>query len=136
MPKHARLLQLLADGRFHSGASLGRALGIGRSAVWKQIRSLEVMGVTVHAVRGKGYRLATSLELLDRGVILAAMNPANVKRLKEFVLLDGVDSTNRYLSQRAAGGFDAPCVCLAESQSAGRGRRGRRWVSPDRKSVV
>ncbi|RWG64170.1 HTH domain-containing protein, partial [Mesorhizobium sp.] len=64
------LLKLLKDGRFHSGQALGAGLGISRSAVWKQLQHLEAeLGLSVHKVRGKGYRLAKPLLLLDAAEI-------------------------------------------------------------------
>lgn len=122
-----RILQLLADGRFHSGAELGAALSVSRSAIWKQVRRLESLGLEVHAVRGRGYRLAEPLDLLDAEAIRQGL-PANAR-----VLLDRLDvhleleSTNRHLRQ--AGPLPGH-ACLAERQTGGRGRRGRPWVSP------
>lgn len=124
------LLRLLADGRFHSGTALGDAIGIGRGAVWKQIRSVRAMGLDVHAVRGKGYRLAAPLELLDREAILAGLERAPARRLRGIEIHYRIDSTNRYLMEKAGEGLEGPFLCLAESQSAGRGRRGRSWISP------
>lgn len=130
MHKLEPLLRLLADGRFHSGAALGDALGVGRSAVWKQVRAAGAMGLKIHAVRGKGYRLAAPLELLDRNLITAGLEKAGAHSLRGLEILYRVDSTNGYLMERAAGGLEGPYLCLAESQSAGRGRRGRKWSSP------
>jgi BirA family biotin operon repressor/biotin-[acetyl-CoA-carboxylase] ligase len=60
------LLKLLKDGRFHSGEALGAALGISRSAVWKQLQHLEAeLNLSIHKVRGRGYQLAAPLTLLD-----------------------------------------------------------------------
>lgn len=130
MHKLEPLLRLLADGRFHSGAALGGALGIGRSAVWKQIRAVEAMGLEIHAVRGKGYRLAAPLELLDRDLIAAGLESSRAGSLGGIEIFYRIDSTNRYLVERAAEGLEGPYLCLAESQTAGRGRRGRKWSSP------
>jgi BirA family transcriptional regulator, biotin operon repressor / biotin---[acetyl-CoA-carboxylase] ligase len=56
------LLELLKDGRFHSGQALGAALGISRSAVWKQLQQMEAeLGLSIHKVRGRGYQLAAPL---------------------------------------------------------------------------
>ena len=74
MSVRGQLLQLLADGRFYSGAWLGQSLGISRSAVWKHIRFLQARQVDIHAVRGRGYRLARPLELLSRQAIIKQMN--------------------------------------------------------------
>ncbi len=129
MPTRTALLRLLCDGRFHSGAELGAALGIGRSAVWKHVRALAGRGIEIHAVRGRGYRLAVPLELLDGPRILAALPPVWRGRLAGLEILQETDSTNRVLLARGEA-VPAPCACLAEYQSAGRGRRGRTWVSP------
>ncbi|VFM98509.1 MAG: BirA family transcriptional regulator, biotin operon repressor / biotin-[acetyl-CoA-carboxylase] ligase [Candidatus Kentron sp. G] len=130
MQQRYRLLALLSDGRFHSGEELGSSLGIGRGAVWKLVHSLKGMGIDTFAVRGKGYRLAEPMELLDRGRILAEMDPEAMGRLSELEILPEIDSTNRYLAERALKGLPDGHACFAEYQSAGKGRRGRDWVSP------
>ncbi|MDX1529734.1 MAG: bifunctional biotin--[acetyl-CoA-carboxylase] ligase/biotin operon repressor BirA [Gammaproteobacteria bacterium] len=130
MHKLEPLLRMLADGRFHSGAALGKSMGIGRSAVWKQIRAAEAMGLDIHAVRGKGYRLAAPLELLERAAIVAGLKSRQAGALGGIEIHFSIDSTNRYLMQRAADGLQGPFICLSEFQSAGRGRRGRSWTSP------
>ncbi|HEX7031301.1 MAG TPA: biotin--[acetyl-CoA-carboxylase] ligase [Gammaproteobacteria bacterium] len=122
-----RLLGLLSDGSFHSGEALGAALGISRGAVWKQVAALNALGLDVHRVRGRGYRLARPLELLDRERLLAGLEPAARERLDELFLFDSVDSTNTFLMQQDR---DAVVACIAEHQQAGRGRRGRDWISP------
>nr|VFJ62389.1 MAG: BirA family transcriptional regulator, biotin operon repressor / biotin-[acetyl-CoA-carboxylase] ligase [Candidatus Kentron sp. FW] len=130
MQQRYRLLRLLSDGHFHSGEVLGQALGIGRSAIWKLIRSLETMGIDVFAVPGKGYRLSAPITLLDRDRILAETGPEAAKLLSDIEILPEVDSTNDYLVTGASRGFRDGYVCFAEYQLAGRGRRGRHWVSP------
>jgi BirA family biotin operon repressor/biotin-[acetyl-CoA-carboxylase] ligase len=120
------LLKLLKDGRFHSGQALGAGLGISRSAVWKQLQHLEAeLGLSVHKVRGKGYRLAKPLLLLDAAEICAKEDcewPVH--------LFDSIDSTNAEALRSIGRGVEAPFLVLAERQLAGRGRRGRKWVSP------
>lgn len=130
MTQRERILRLLSDGRFHSGAALGETLGIGRSAAWKHIRAIRKLGLDVFAVRGKGYRLSAPVELLDRHQIMHRLEPHNAGRLRGVEVFFEIDSTNRYLMDHAARGGERPWLCFAESQSAGRGRRGRRWASP------
>lgn len=125
-----RLLQLLADGDFHSGEDLGRALGISRTAVWKQLQKLESQGMAVESVRGRGYRLPGGVELLDRERIFARLDAGVPSWISEFDLRESVDSTNRQALLRAAEGGAWGYVCAAEQQSAGRGRRGRSWSTP------
>lgn len=125
-----RLLELLADGRFHSGEALGAALGVSRAAIWKQLRPLQALGLELHAVRGRGYRCAQALELLSEERVRAALSTGSAARLAELSIYSEIDSTNTYLLRRAGGGAPSGSVCLAESQNAGRGRRGRTWFSP------
>jgi BirA family biotin operon repressor/biotin-[acetyl-CoA-carboxylase] ligase len=120
---------LLADGRFHSEQALARALDVSRSAVHAHIARLSELELEVHRVRGRGYRLAEPLDLLKREAILAELARAARARLAVLEILPVIDSTNAYLMQRPHldGGARA---CLAELQSAGRGRRGRSWLAP------
>ena len=126
-----QLLQILADGQFHSGTDLAEKLALSRSAVWKQINSLEEQGIAITAVNGKGYRLHTPLELLNKSLIHSLLNIATQQSLTEIEIHDQIDSTNCYLVAliNANPGTSAVC-CLAEQQTAGKGRRGRQWVSP------
>lgn len=125
-----QLLDRLADGRFHSGEALGSALGVSRMAVWKHLQALRELGVEFEVVRGKGYRLPASCELLSRRAIRAALSPHTRAQLGPLEVLLEVDSTNNWLREQARQGMDSGAVCLAELQHAGRGRRGRHWVSP------
>lgn len=122
-----KLLNLLKDGRFHSGQALGEALGVSRSAVWKQLQHLETeLNLTIHKVRGRGYQLAAPLALLESQAI-AGYSEGEVWPL---YIHDAIDSTNAEALRGVAQGRAAPFLVLAERQSAGRGRRGRQWVSP------
>jgi BirA family biotin operon repressor/biotin-[acetyl-CoA-carboxylase] ligase len=125
------LLKLLKDGRFHSGEALGAALGVSRSAVWKQLQHLEAeLGLSIHKVRGRGYQLSTSLVLLDPSEILRASSCEWLA-----LVYDSIDSTNAEALRLIERGQAAPFLVLAERQTAGRGRRGRKWVSPFAENV-
>lgn len=124
------LLAILSDGQFHSGEALGLALGVSRMAVWKHIRSLRECGVPLEVVRAKGYRLPAAVELLDASAIQDGLEPGTRERLARVDTFLEIDSTNTWLRQRALEGAPTGSVCVAEMQSAGRGRRNRHWVSP------
>jgi BirA family transcriptional regulator, biotin operon repressor / biotin---[acetyl-CoA-carboxylase] ligase len=124
------ILTVLSDGRFHSGEVLGRQLGLSKAAVWKQIRKLARYDLAVHAVNGKGYRLERPLEMLDGESIAAKLGESDSTRPAQFDLLLEAHSTNEVLARRLAQGSIHRHVCLAEFQSAGRGRAGRRWSAP------
>ncbi len=124
------LIDMLADGCFHSGEALGKRLGIGRAAVWKSLQQLPTLGLELHAVNGRGYRLACPIEHLNERSITSLLDAQVAKSIKELHLLPSIDSTSKYLKQLADTGAPSGTVCLAEYQSEGRGRRGRRWHSP------
>ena len=127
MPSPSGLLETLADGRFHSGEALARVAGVTRSAVWKQIGRLVDLGLDVQRVPGRGYRVQGGLDLLDAARIRAALGPAARAALEIIEVHRSIDSTNTQLGERVVARHAA---CLAEHQSSGRGRVGRRWVSP------
>ncbi|RJQ46114.1 MAG: bifunctional biotin--[acetyl-CoA-carboxylase] ligase/biotin operon repressor BirA [Gammaproteobacteria bacterium] len=129
MPYNRQLLALLADGGFHSGAALAHTLGVSRSAVWKAVHALSAHGVEVYAVPGRGYRLPAPLELLHGDTILAQLSPRARRMLDGLEVHDELDSTSQHLLRNAAA-WPGVHACLAERQTAGRGRRGRAWLSP------
>jgi BirA family biotin operon repressor/biotin-[acetyl-CoA-carboxylase] ligase len=125
----ATVLAALSADAAVSGSELAATLGVTRAAVWKQIEALRALGAPIEAAAGKGYRLTWAFEPLDATAIRAGMDPALRKRLGDPDIRWQVDSTSSTLLQNAASARDLS-VCLAETQSAGRGRRGRDWVSP------
>ncbi len=132
-----KLLSILSDDDFHSEESLSNALAVNHISVRRQLLSLSrCWGVKLHSVAGKGYKLAEPLELLDRDYIMDGIDP-NLQRLCSSVeIFSEVDSTNSYLISRIRKNTVGPgTVCMAEFQSAGRGRRGRQWISPFASSI-
>lgn len=130
MSKRIELLKILAQGGFHSGEALGRRLGVSRTAIWKYVKGLLEWGIDCHSVSGKGYRLAQPIELLSETDLAAAMDAEVLAQISSLEVLPNIDSTNRYLMERLPNNLNSGHVCLAEYQTAGRGRRGRDWVSP------
>ncbi|MCL7946044.1 biotin--[acetyl-CoA-carboxylase] ligase [Marinobacter sp. ATCH36] len=128
--KSRALLGLLADGKIHSGESLAAKLSISRTAIWKQIRRAMDEGIRIETIRGKGYRLLTEVDLLDQHQILQGLGVPHRSAI-ELTVLDEVDSTNAEIvrRRRESGTTQIP-VCIADCQTAGRGRRGRPWQSP------
>ncbi len=117
------LLAVLADGAFHSGEQIGAELGISRAAISQQIKSLRLLGLEIFSITGKGYRLNTPLELLNTEILqhLTAGAPIHTCAV--------IDSTNQYMMAQLERWQKGECL-LAETQTAGRGRRGRHWHSP------
>ncbi|WP_456379838.1 bifunctional biotin--[acetyl-CoA-carboxylase] ligase/biotin operon repressor BirA [Thiolapillus sp.] len=130
------LLRVLADGAFHSGETLAGQFSVTRAAIWKRVQNLSrVPGIDIQSVRGKGYRLPAALDLLDAEAILARIEPALRSRLSELQLLPVVHSTNEFLLNQCNPLLHSGHACVAEHQTAGRGRRGRQWISAFGKSV-
>lgn len=123
LPQRDRaLLEVMADGRFHSGEALGAAIGVSRAAVWKHLSRLAALGLDIERVRGKGYRLPWPVTLLDEDRIRARVGtPATDIDVR---LVTG--STNED-ALALARGTARPKAIFAEVQTRGRGRQGRPW---------
>ncbi len=130
------LIKSLASGQFISGQILGEQLGISRTAIAKHIKALSSIGLDIFSVTGKGYKLSSPLSLLEKDIIVDHLrdnneNQSNQKVVSPLVEVHSlIDSTNDYLMRRLPNQLLPGQVCLAEYQSAGRGRRGRQWISP------
>jgi BirA family biotin operon repressor/biotin-[acetyl-CoA-carboxylase] ligase len=122
-----KILAVLNDGGFHSGEALGLALGVSRTAVWKQLQKLATMGLPLESIKGTGYRLAQGFELLAAVDIRAHLNAASPRHIDVF---HSLESTNTFAREQAANRDYAGSVVFAERQTAGRGRRGKEWLSP------
>ncbi|MBQ0721475.1 MAG: bifunctional biotin--[acetyl-CoA-carboxylase] ligase/biotin operon repressor BirA [Gammaproteobacteria bacterium] len=125
-----RIVELLGDGEFVSGAVLGDCLGVSRTAVWKQLNKLEGWGVPIETVRGRGYRIPGGMELLDDDRILNGLAECSSRFVGRLEVLDATDSTNNMVRGEIEKGAPQGFVCFAERQTGGRGRHGREWVSP------
>ncbi|WP_213995051.1 bifunctional biotin--[acetyl-CoA-carboxylase] ligase/biotin operon repressor BirA [Arsukibacterium sp.] len=123
-----QLLQYLADGGFYSGQWLAEQLGVSRTAVANYLNDLKQHGLEVFSVKGRGYKLAYAIQLLDASKIKAIQTMVKAPILVQHI----TDSTNCQLLQRLEAGHivEPGSVIVAEAQSAGRGRRGRSWYSP------
>ncbi|HTP40054.1 MAG TPA: biotin--[acetyl-CoA-carboxylase] ligase [Steroidobacteraceae bacterium] len=125
-----RLYAQLAIGGFHSGETLATTLGVSRSGIWKAAGQLRALGMELHAVPNRGYRLAHASAPLRADAIRAGLDREVAVRLRRGEVAWNTGSTNADLLARgelAPGQFD---FLLAEYQSAGRGRRGRSWLAP------
>jgi BirA family biotin operon repressor/biotin-[acetyl-CoA-carboxylase] ligase len=122
-----RLLALLADGAPHTATQLCTALAISPSQLDETIRTLKNDGVTITGTTQ--YQIVGGLSLLDKSCIYANLSPVVREQLNHFELANCLPSTNSYLLENTwlTKGLS---LCLAEHQTAGRGRHGRQWLSP------
>lgn len=123
-----QILQILADGQRHTVQQLIEQIPISPIKLEQAIHTITTYGVRLHSPAANTYQLAEPLELLDRSHILAALPTETLPHLAHLSILDIVDSTNRYVL--AKDNLPVPLACLAEYQTAGRGRQGRQWISP------
>ena len=127
------LLNQLSDGAFHSGSSLGKSLGVSRAAVWKALGRLSELNLNIETVKGKGYCLRGGLDLLERELILKHTALEIQKKINLDLMLS-IESTNSFLMAKTVLDADFE-ICMSEMQLAGRGRRGKEWVSPFGKNI-
>lgn len=120
-----KIINLLNDGQFHDGTSIGAQLNITRSAVWKMLKKLESYGIALESVKGKGYLLKTPLILLDEKKIKSHLSYKKI----QFEILPTLKSTNTYLRD-SVGQNKNIRVCMAETQTHGKGRLNRKWYAP------
>lgn len=114
---------------FFSGQEIADRLSVTRASVWKAVKTLQKEGYAIEAVTNKGYILKKSPDVLSAAYIEQELKAAGVKL--KIRAEKKVDSTNNVLKQYAADGEKGDMVLLAEEQSAGRGRRGRSFYSPE-----
>lgn len=124
-----RVLELLkAGGEYLSGEEIGGKLGISRSAVWKHVRELKELGYGIASFPKKGYGLRIVANVPFAAEVTPHLTTQILGRCIEYH--DTVDSTNRAAGELARRGAVEGAVVVADAQSAGRGRMGRRWESP------
>jgi BirA family biotin operon repressor/biotin-[acetyl-CoA-carboxylase] ligase len=125
-----QLLNLLADGEFHSGEVLASRLGVSRASIFNALAGVEDLGVSLQRIRGRGYRLARPWQRLDQGEVMRWLDQDADRFYIE--ILPQAASSNTLLLQHAGvanGGAPSGSVLAVEVQTAGRGRMGRTWHS-------
>lgn len=120
-----QLLDILADGEFHSGEALAERLGVSRASVFNALAGVAEHGVALQRIRGRGYRLVRPWQRLEREEVLRWLGGEAAQF--DIEILPQAASSNTLLLQRA--GLDAVSgsVLAVELQTAGRGRMGRTW---------
>jgi len=127
------LLRQLADGAFHSGEDLAATVGLTRARVSQLLKEAETSGLALERIRGRGYRLLATPDFLSADLIRGALSE-NMRKNPEIPLVaievvDEIASTSTELLRRAQRKDIHASVLAAEWQTAGRGRRGRKWTA-------
>jgi len=125
-----QLLNILADGKFHSGEVLAECLGVSRASVFNALADVAEYGVALQRIRSRGYRLARPWQRLERDEILRWLGE-DAAQFDIRILPQAVSSNTLLLQCAAPDAAGAPggSVLAVELQTAGRGRMGRIWRS-------
>ncbi|WP_297454263.1 biotin--[acetyl-CoA-carboxylase] ligase [Persephonella sp.] len=110
-----------------SGEELSKLLGISRTAIWKRIKKLESLGYKISHDK-KGYFLEERTEFL----LPYELNLKTQWLGENYIFFHTVNSTNTYAKEN---NLPDGTVILAENQTAGRGRKGRKWISTEGKGL-
>ena len=130
--KEKILTALEASSDFLSGEALSRTCGISRTAVWKQIQRLQEEGYRIESQRKLGYRLVGRSDVLKEPEIRRRLNG---EFWNTIYCYDMIDSTNQEARRLLLQGSGQGTVIVAETQTAGRGRRGHTWESRKGKGI-
>lgn len=125
-----KILELLkqADG-YVSGQMICEQLNVSRTAVWKNINALKREGYQIDSVNNKGYRLISEPDLLNEMRIREYLQTKWLA--KKIIYLPVTDSTNTQAKKMGEEGAEHGTLVVTQCQTAGRGRRGRSWESPE-----
>ena len=135
MTTDAKILTALranADGV--SGAEMAEQLGITRAAIWGRIEELRRLGYDIEAGPHFGYRLVSAPDALHADDLLARLGKTKIVG-RDIRVFEQTTSTNDVIEKLARDEVKEGIVVFAESQTKGRGRLGRTWLSPARKGL-
>lgn len=128
------LIALRANPNGISGTQLAEQLGISRAAVWARIEELRRVGFDIEAGPHRGYRLLDEPDALLADDLVARLGSTRVVG-RDIQVFEQTTSTNDVAERLARDGVPEGAVVFAEGQTKGRGRLGRRWLSPKRKGL-
>ena len=124
------VLKVLADGKIHSEKEFVKSFNLSRSILSKYICNLRQLGIEAEFINGQGYRLSRPINFLNRQKISNELKTSMADRIHRLEVFPELDSTNTYLLRAPVPDSGQVTVCLAEYQSSGRGRRGKKWSVP------
>ncbi|NYC96256.1 biotin operon repressor [Clostridium acetobutylicum] len=125
-----RVLEILKKNSndFVSGQRISDELGITRTAIWKNIKSLKDNGYTILSLTNKGYKLVDCPDTLTYEEINEDLKTKFIGR--KIVHFDSIESTNIEAKKLAEQGEKEGTIVVAEEQTLGKARMGEKWYSP------
>jgi BirA family transcriptional regulator, biotin operon repressor / biotin---[acetyl-CoA-carboxylase] ligase len=112
-----------------SGADLSQRLHVSRAAIWARIEELRLLGYDIEASPHMGYRLLNAPDVLHADDLISRLGETRVVG-RDIRVFQETTSTNDVIEKLARDGVKEGAVVFAESQTRGRGRLGRKWMSP------
>ena len=130
-----KILKLLKDNKdeFVSGETISHVVGISRAGIWKYINQLKVDGYLIESKSRNGYKLKEYADILNYSEIEPYLSTKFIGR--NIFHFDTIDSTNTKAKELARGNATEGAVVISEEQTAGKGRLGRKWVSPKSQGI-
>ena len=117
-----------------SGAELSQKLHVSRAAIWARIEELRSLGYDIEASPHRGYRLLGAPDVLHADDLISRLGKTRVVG-RDIHVFKETTSTNDVIEKLARDGVKEGVVVFAESQTRGRGRLGRKWMSPARRGL-
>ncbi len=117
-----------------SGADLSQKLGISRAAIWARIEEMRSLGYEIEASPHSGYQLKSVPDVLHADDIMSRLGQVKVVG-RDVRVFKETTSTNDVIEKLARDGAKEGVAVFAETQTKGRGRLGRQWVSPKGKGL-
>lgn len=111
-----------------SGQDLSDVLRISRVAVWKHIKKIQDLGYTVESKQKLGYKLTKNSEMLLPWEITKGLKTNKIGQRAYY--FDSIDSTQNQALKMATEPTNDGALIVASKQTGGKGRSGRKWISP------
>lgn len=129
-----RILKMLqAEEDYLSGQEICDCLGVSRTTVWKAIKKLRENGYEIEAASNKGYLLKSQPDIVSDVAIRPYLKTETMGQ--NICYYDELSSTNTRAKELGEAGAPEGTLVIADSQNAGKGRRGKSWVSPKGKDI-
>lgn len=125
-----KIIEMLGStNEYVSGQEMCEKLKLSRTAVWKHIKALKADGYVIDSVNNRGYKLESVPDVMDEKHIREHLHTKWLA--EEIVYLPETDSSNIQAKRLGENGGRNGTVVVTDRQTAGRGRRGKSWISPE-----
>ncbi len=129
-----KILDLLKQNQSYvSGEQISNKIGVTRAAIWKGIKKLQEEGYIIESKTKIGYKLIQEPDVVTTSLLKPLLK--NNKLVQEIYYKDELNSTNEFAKSLAREGALEGTIVIADTQTSGKGRLGRTWVSPPKTGI-